>query len=120
MNQLESAFAEYFSNWSILLPVDAVATRQPGRIQEKGWVIEYLFGVDGDDEYLDFYASHRMTNDRHERIHANGRIEVLEAPREFLVYPGDADEAARERIKEEHYAHNRAVHERLREKGFRA
>lgn len=64
MNQLESAFAEYFSNWNILLPVDAVATRQPGRIQEKGWVIEYLFGVDGDDEYLDFYASHRHAPQR--------------------------------------------------------
>ena len=120
MNQLESAFAEYFSNWNILLPADAVATRQPGKIQEKGWVIEYLFGVDGDDEYLDFYASHRMTNDRHERIHANGIVEGLEAPREFLVYPGDADEATRKTIQEEHQAHNRGVYERLRGKGFRA
>ena len=120
MNQLESAFAEYFSNWNILLPVDAVATRQPGRIQEKGWIIEYLFGVDGDDEYLDFFASHRMTNDRHVRIHADGGSESLETPSEFLVYPGDADEPTRQRIKKEHQAHNRAVYERLRGKGLRA
>ena len=35
-----------------------------------------MFGED----YLDYYAEHRMTSPCHERIHSDGRWESLEAP----------------------------------------
>ena len=37
--------------------------------------------------------THRMTNDRHLRIHADGTSESLEALQEMYGYPGGADPA---------------------------
>ena len=96
------------------MPLEESKTKRAGKIA--GWNIE--FGSEGDNEYLDFYATHRMTNDRHVRIHSNGQVEGLETPQDFMVYPKEADEAEKAKIKEEYYAHNRAIGKRLREKGF--
>ena len=46
---------------------------------QAGWAISYVFGED----YLDYYAEHRMTNPRHVRIHAEGLCESLEAPQDM-------------------------------------
>ncbi|MCY3801057.1 MAG: hypothetical protein OXG46_05730 [Chloroflexi bacterium] len=114
MNDIEATFAEYFSNWDIRLPTDATADRQPGKIWKSGWSIRYVFGED----YLDFYAVHRMTNPRHHRIHSDGRLEWLEAPRDMYGYPGDADESTKQQAKEEFYAYNRRVYAELEAKGL--
>ena len=95
MDKIEKAFADYFRNWDICLPPGASTLKQPGQIRKAGWFISYVFG----DNYLDFFANHRMTNPRHERIHADGRIECLDTYWEFRV-------AGEE---EEFYVHNRKV-----------
>ena len=118
MEEIEKAFNQTFANWDIQLPAEVVASRQSGKFFKGGWTIEYLFGSEEDKEYLDYYAVHRMTNDRHVRIHADGHCENLEMPMEFIVYPEGSDEIAQEQAKEAFYEHNRAVYERLREKGF--
>ncbi len=117
-NRIAATFARTFKNWDIKLPAEAVNNKQAGKLSQAGWNIEYLFGVDGDSEYLDYYATHRMTNDSHVRSHADGKSESLEAPQEMYAYPGDADEAARQKAKEEFQARNRAIYQKLREKGF--
>ncbi len=114
MNRIEAAFAEYFGTWDIHLPPDAVALQQPGRILKAGWYITYVFGED----YLDFFAEHRMTNPRHGRVYSDGRYEALEAPREWCVIPAGADEAAKQQAREEYYAYNRRVYAELRAKGL--
>ena len=114
MNSIETAFAEYFGAWDIRLPPDALASKQPGKIFQAGWRINYVFGED----HLDFFAEHRMTNPRHVRVYADGRCEPLEAPREWCVIPADADEAAERQAREEYYAHNRRVHAELKAKGL--
>jgi hypothetical protein len=62
--------------------------------------------------YLDFYASHRMTNDRHLRIYENGETKELLAYLEFFVVD---DNGTGKRKYEEH---NRKVRKMLIEKGF--
>ena len=114
MNEIEAAFARYFDNWDIQLPQDAAIERQPGKIVAKGWSIRYVFGED----YLDYFAEHRMTNPRHVRIHSDGRIEHLEAPMEFYAVPGDADEEARLKAREAYYEANRRIYSNLRAKGL--
>ena len=114
MNKIETAFAKTFSTWNIQLPPDATDRKQPGKIMQSGWIIRYVFGED----YLDYYAVHRMTNPRHERIHPDGRSEPLEAPREMYIVPGGADEAARQKAKEDYYAYNRRVHAELKAKSL--
>ena len=118
MENIEKAFTDYFAHWDIRLPPEAMESKQQGKILEAGWIVEYLFGVDEGVEYLDFYAVHRMTDDRHERVYTDGRHESLETPMEMYGYPGDADEATKQRAMDEYHAHNREVYERLRKKGF--
>ena len=116
MKAIEESFNRDFANFDIRLPTGAVAARQGGRIVTGGWTIWYTFGSDGETEYLDYYASHRMTNDRHIRLYADGREERLETMREGYVVPEDPEEAAR--AKADAYAHNKAVRRMLDEKGF--
>ena len=114
MTNMETVFAQTFGNWDIKLPPDAVVQKQSGTIRKAGWNIRYAFAED----YLDYYATHRMTNDRHVRIHADGSSESLESPRDFVVYPKDEAEEARTKAEEEFYEYNQAVYAKLREKGF--
>ena len=79
MRRIEEHFSQRFQVWRIELPREAVDNRQRGKIVEAGWTIWYQFGSDEDGEYLDYYSSHRMTNDSHVRIHEDGRVESLDS-----------------------------------------
>ena len=118
MENIEAIFAGHFQHWNIRLPSENIKARRPGRLSQTGWNIEYLFGDDGDSEYLDYYATHRMTSDRHVRIYSSGKTASLETPQEFRVFPADTDEATRNKITNDYHEHNRAIYQRLREKGF--
>lgn len=87
VNRIGEVFNHTFAHWQISLPAGSIEAHQRGEIRGAGWTIRYLFGEDENGEYLDYYASHRMTNDRHVRIYANGSIEHLEAIQEFIIFP---------------------------------
>lgn len=72
-----------------------------------------------DDEHVvEVYARHRMTNDRHFLIHEEGRLEGLEAPLDFTVYPADSTEDERAQIRASSAKDNRRIHEALRRRGL--
>ena len=118
MDRIAARFAKYFEPWQISLPEQALATRQRGEILSQGWSIQYLFSADVRGEYLDFFANHRMTNPRHERIYASGEMQSLPCYEEFSVYPAGAADEDKRKIDEAYTARNRAVSELLRQKGF--
>jgi hypothetical protein len=120
MPVIAAEFASYFAHWKIVLPEADLAARRRGSVHAAGWTIQYLFGADAQGEYLDFYATHRMTNERHQRIYASGQIEYLPTMHEFMVFPAAASQADKERIEREYYEHNRAIGALLRAKGFGA
>jgi hypothetical protein len=97
---IEERFAEYFAHWGTRLPEGAVQREAPGIIQHAGWTIRYVFGTDAEGPYLEFYATHRMTNDNRVRIHSSGETKELEALETMYAYdakiPGDRERAARE------------------------
>jgi len=97
---IEERFAEYFANWEIRLPAGAVQLEDPGRIDHAGWTIRYIFGSDAEGRYLEFYAAHRMTNDRRMRLYSSGETKSLEALETMYGYdpkvPGEARRAERE------------------------
>jgi hypothetical protein len=84
--------------WKIELPPGAEDTGDRGTIFKAGWTINYLFGHDG-EKYIEFYATHRMTNDRRHRIYESGRVVDLDAIQEIYMYdskiPGSEEEAKR-------------------------
>ncbi len=119
MKKIEEIFSDYFKNWNIQLPVGAFQSRQSGTIHSHGWLIQYQFGSNKRGAYFDFYASHRMTNDRHERIYESGEVESLPAYLEMItVYPPNATEEQKEKIRLKDQLHDEEVTKLLREKGF--
>lgn len=81
-----------------------------------GWAIWYLFGSDEKGDYLEYDASHRITNDRHIRIYSDGLCEGLRAIREFRLCSIDPQEDSR--LEDEYFAENQAVSRMLEEKGL--
>lgn len=114
--EISKRFAEYFANWNIELPPGAEKAGDRGTIFKAGWTINYLFGSDG-EKYLEFYATHRMTNDRRHRIYESGRMDDLDAIQEMYMYdskvPGSEEEAKRRYME-----HNQRVAEELRQLGL--
>lgn len=116
MDRAVDQFSRDFSNWAIRLPPEAVAQRRRGRINAEGWAIWYLFGVDDRGEYLDYYAAHRMTDDRHVRIYAGGEREYLPTIQSFRACSDDPAEDGR--LDAEFTAENQRVAGLLEAKGF--
>jgi hypothetical protein len=118
MSKMESVFNKSFERFQICLPPDDVAHKRRGKIVKGGWVIWYLFGADSRGEYLDYYATHRMTTDSHLRIYDNGITEHLPALHSGYVLPAGYTKEQEQLIKEEYFAQNRQIAEMLKEKGF--
>ena len=117
-DQIERIFAERFVHWNIRLPVEAVSTRQGGHIFEAGWHIGYVWGREGDEEYLEYLSQHRMTDDFRERIYASGRTETLPVPAWAFSYPPNASEDEIGRAKQLYFDRNRQLSEELRSRGL--
>ena len=90
MKKIKTYFDDYFYSWDITLPQGDLSSPDLDKdyeIRKAGWIIRYKFGVQDGKVYMDFYASHRMTNDRHERVWEDGRVEGLPAPLGFVLLP---------------------------------
>lgn len=118
MEKIADAFAKYFKKWGMTLPEENIRERNPGEIRAEGWVIKYLFDHDDRGDYLDFYAIHRMTNDRYVRIRENGSQEMLPSFMEFTVYSEDASQGEIRQAERDYQEHNTHVRELFRKKGF--
>ena len=116
MSNIEIVFARDFSHWGIMLPTENVRERRRGKIVAAGWAIMYLFGSNERGEYLDYYASHRMTNDRHVRIYESGQVESLPTISTMRLISRDPEEDAR--LEAEYREEQRRVARILDEKGF--
>jgi len=116
MHEIEVRFNTIFTIWGIRLPSDAVTKRKRGKIIHAGWTIWYLFGSDENGEYLDYYASHRMTEDDHVRIYFDGSCELLPTICTFRLVSQNPEEDAR--LEAEYIEKNRRILEMLKAKGF--
>jgi hypothetical protein len=90
--------------------------RRRGYLAKTGWAIWYLFCSDEKGEYLDHYPSHRMTDDTHMRIYADGTAEELPSIATFRIVSHDPAEDAR--LEAEYFARNQEVARMLEEKDF--
>lgn len=110
-DELRRQFNCYFENWEIELPDEALSPGEVWLIAERGWTIWTRLDKNAEDdlEHLDFYATHRMTNDRHVRFHADGREEGLPSMAEFYIFPQGATEAEKEEVLTKYMEHNQAV-----------
>ena len=116
MRRIEAAFEEAFAPWGITLPPEDVARRQRGTLFRDGWAIQYCFGADSRGEFLDYYASHRMTDDSHVRLYANGDAVTLPSIESMYIAPPDP--AAAKEAESAYLTRNREIAELMIAKGF--
>ena len=116
LGRIKLIFADTFLPWEITLPDEAVAQRIQGKICKAGWAIWFLFGSNDIGEYLDYYSSHRMTNDGHVRVYFDGQIECLDSIPEFRSSSDDPVKDAQLELK--YREECRKITEMLEAKGF--
>lgn len=116
MDRIAARFAEHFSNAGITLPPEKVASRVAGHITQSGWLIQYCFGTDDKGDYLDYYASHRMSGDDHCRIYSDGSEMELPTLQGGFVSGNDPAEA--KRVEKALFEANRKLASELILKGF--
>jgi hypothetical protein len=116
--RVAEAFNGQFGQFGITIDARDVVIGERRTIGTQGWRITYR--VDPDDAgspILELYATHRMTNDRHLLISADGHVDDLEAIQEMYAF--DAKIAGSEdAAKAEYYRHNQEVASYLRERGL--
>ncbi len=111
-------FNAYFAHFDIRIGPDEVVVGARREIRQRGWRI--LLKIVPDDSglpSLEFYATHRMTNDRHVRIWADGHEQHLDAIEELYAYDPKVP-GAQETAHEAYLKHNRRVAEQLRASGL--
>lgn len=116
--RIADAFNSYFRNSSIQVSPSDIRPGARDSIAQRGWGIRYVVGSDDNgDLYLEFYATHRMTNDRHVLISSSGDMEHLDALNSMVFFDpnvgGDRERASRENIQR-----NQRVAEDLEAKGL--
>ena len=111
MNPIKQRFDDKFRPWQIELPLEDLTAERKGSIQASGWTIRYHFGYEGGRGYLEYFASHRMTNDTLNRIYEDGSEALVGNCEEFYL----ADDPEAERANREH---NRAFYQKVRELGL--
>jgi hypothetical protein len=108
------AFNGYFATFDIGIEAGDVTIGARREIRGRGWLIRYR--VDADDAgapSLEFYATHRMTDDTHVRIWADGHTEALEAIREAYVFDAKVP-GSKEAAEEEYLRANRRIADHLK------
>lgn len=110
--RIAEAFNAYFDRFDIRILPEHVVVGIRRTIRADGWAITYR--VDPDPAgmpTLEFYATHRMTNDRHVAIAADGSLDYLDAIKEYLILSGPDSV-------QEFHAHNDTIEQRLRSRGL--
>jgi hypothetical protein len=116
VDRIARAFQADFAHWGIEIPPASLASREPGFIQAAGWLIQFTFGRNSRGEYLDYYASHRITDDSHVRLYATGRRQHLASLAGFFLTSLDPTEA--KHLEAAYLRRNRRIARKLATKGF--
>lgn len=108
---MKATFDQQYRQWQITLPLKDVHDRRAGTIRQQGWLINYHFSREGQREFIEYFASHRMTNDTLWRIWDDGAAELVGYCQEFFL-------AGDEQAEQAYFAHNREFYQMVQEKGL--
>ena len=102
------------------LPIDALPSGKVRLIVQKGWTIWLRFYTNTDDgrNHLDYYAAHRLSDDIHCRMYADGEEESLPAIVCMYAIPKNATEEDVKEARAQHFSRNQEIEKLLEEKGF--
>ena len=82
LETIKDTFDKKYAHWELALPAESLRAGSSGSITNKGWTINYLYGIEQGKVFLEYFATHRMTGDTLNRIYGDGREELIgEEPR---------------------------------------
>jgi hypothetical protein len=108
---IKHTFDRRFAAWGIELPPGLTLDQPPASIFKNGWIINYRLVTEAGGEVLEFFASHRMTNDTLNRIYSDGREELVGSCQQFYL-AGDPN------AERNYLDHNRAFYETVKRRGL--
>ena len=103
MQTIQQIFDKKFAHWEIVLPADSLVEKPRGSLNGRGWTINYQLGSKAGILYLEYFTSHRMSNDALNRIYADGREELVGYCQEFYRANDEQARQARRRHNREFY-----------------
>lgn len=110
---IDETFRDRYKHWELEICDFKEISEGKFKLSDKGWNIRCIIG----DEYIQFYATHRMTSDTHYRIYTDGTIKKLDAAREAYSWNPEVD-GDREIKQQEYFEYNRKIGEMLKELGL--
>lgn len=75
--KFKTEFDKYFKVWDITFPPEKLDKRKAGTINKAGWLINFRFGREGSQEFVEVYAVHPDARHRHFQILTSGEIKNL-------------------------------------------
>jgi hypothetical protein len=111
VNAVKQKFDEIYRKWDLTLSLEDIEQGRSGSIHKNGWTINYRFGKENNTAYIEYFASHRMTNDTLNRIYADGRSECIDYCQEFY-------RAEDENAEKEYFEHNKNFYARVKGLGL--
>jgi hypothetical protein len=111
MELIKQTFDKQFAYWELVFPEESLKNRSPGSLLKGGWSIKYHFGNEDGEEFLEYLAMNRMTNDTLYRIYADGRKVIVDEAQEFY-------EVGNEQAKQAYYDNNKKFYDLVKERGL--
>lgn len=111
MSKIKATFDQHFQRWQIQLPPEDVENQRSGSIRQQDWLINYRFGREANRHFLEYFASHRMTNDTLNRIWDDGTAELIGYCQEFFLANDPEAEQA-------YIEHNRRFYQQVKDSGL--
>lgn len=108
---VKQVFEQKYAAWNLILPLEQLQVPSLGTISNHGWTIHFRCVIDHGEYCLEYFASHRMTNDTLNRIYTDGREEVIGYCQEFFL-SGDAQ------AEQAYFEHNQKFYEDVKQRGL--
>ena len=116
--RIAEAFNNYFDTFPIRIAVEDIVVGTRRTLRRDGWAITYRVDEDADGRpTLEFYATHRMTNDRHVAISADGQVNHQDSIREMVIFDPKTPSSQQAAV-QEFQTHNQAIAKQLQDHGL--
>ena len=93
--KIQDTFTKLFERTNLRLPEENLRERRPGSIPWGSGRVLFVFGTEDGQEYLEYYAHHRIGGDVHGKIYGDGKHVSLPVLCSMICFdpeiPGDEE-----------------------------
>lgn len=87
---IKRAFDVHFAGYGLSLPTECLS-EVSGEFDQNGWSVHYRLGEEAGTEFVECFATHRMTNDRLYSVYTDGRVEMIDSSTDGVLVEHDRE-----------------------------